>query len=101
MSLRGEGREKSVYGGEWMFRRGKGVRGEGLYKRDMVRGMGEEKMVRVVGKVVVVVDRSQIGEGGGMVFRGGDEMDMVMRGKNGKGEMVEEVEGEGVRIVGV
>ncbi len=51
-----------------MFTSGKGLTAEGLYKTDMLTAMAEQKMLSVVGKLVVLVDSSKIGERAGMLF---------------------------------
>lgn len=51
-----------------MFISGKGLIVEGLYKIDMLIVMVEQKMLSVVGKLVVLVDSSKIGECVGMFF---------------------------------
>lgn len=63
-----QGSENSFYVGYWMFISGKGLIVEGLYKIDMLIVMVEQKMLSVVGKLVVLVDSSKIGECVGMFF---------------------------------
>ena len=64
-----------------MFTSGKGLTAEGLYKTDMLTAMAEQKMLSVVGKLVVLVDSSKIGERAGMLFSRADQIDMLI-GKN-------------------
>ena len=65
--------ENSLYAGHWMFTSGKGLTAEGLYKTDMLTAMAEQKMLSVVGKLVVLVDSSKIGERAGMLFSRADQ----------------------------
>lgn len=65
-----------------MFTSGKGLTAEGLYKTDMLTAMAEQKMLSVVGKLVVLVDSSKIGERAGMLFSRADQIDMLITGKN-------------------
>ena len=51
-----------------MFTSGKGLTADGLYKTDMLTAMAEQKMLNVVGKLVVLVDSSKVGERAGMLF---------------------------------
>ncbi|UNB76290.1 hypothetical protein MJK71_03025 [Escherichia coli] len=67
-----QGSENSLYAGHWMFTSGRGLTAEGLYKTDMLTAMAEQKMLSVVGKLVVLVDSSKIGERAGMFFSRAD-----------------------------
>lgn len=68
ITLSPQGSENSLYAGHWMFTSGKGLTAEGLYKTDMLTAMAEQKMLSVVGKLVVLVDSSKIGERAGMLL---------------------------------
>jgi DeoR family ulaG and ulaABCDEF operon transcriptional repressor len=73
--------ENSLYAGHWMFTSGKGLTAEGLYKTDMLTAMAEQNMLNVVGKLVVLVDSSKVGERAGMLFSRAEQIDMVITGK--------------------
>ena len=73
ITLSPQGSENSLYAGHWMFTSGKGLTAEGLYKTDMLTAMAEQKMLSVVGKLVVLVDSSKIGERAGMLFSRADQ----------------------------
>lgn len=81
ITLSPQGSENSLYAGHWMFTSGKGLTAEGLYKTDMLTAMAEQKMLSVVGKLVVLVDSSKIGERAGMLFSRADQIDMLITGK--------------------
>ncbi len=51
-----------------MFTSGKGLTAEGLYKTDMLTAMAEQKMLSVVGKLVVLVDSRMIWRTRGNAF---------------------------------
>ena len=92
---------KSLYAGHWMFTSGKGLTAEGLYKTDMLTAMAEQKMLSVVGKLVVLVDSSKIGERAGMLFSRADQIDMLITGKNANPEILQQLEAQGVSILRV
>ena len=75
--------ENSLYAGHWMFTSGKGLTAEGLYKTDMLTAMAEQNMLNVVGKLVVLVDSSKVGERAGMLFSRAEQIDLVITGKGG------------------
>ncbi len=57
-------------------------------------------MLSVVGKLVVLVDSSKIGERAGMLFqpcRSG-KIDMLITGKNANPEILQQLEAQGVSI---
>lgn len=74
--------ENSLYAGHWMFTSGKGLTADGLYKTDMLTAMAEQNMLNVVGKLVVLVDSSKVGERAGMLFSRAEQISMVITGKN-------------------
>lgn len=73
--------ENSLYAGHWMFTSGKGLTADGLYKTDMLTAMAEQNMLNVVGKLVVLVDSSKVGERAGMLFSRAEQISMVITGK--------------------
>ena len=93
--------KNSLYAGHWMFTSGKGLTAEGLYKTDMLTAMAEQKMLSVVGKLVVLVDSSKIGERAGMLFSRADQIDMLITGKNANPEILQQLEAQGVSILRV
>lgn len=82
-----------------MFTSGKGLTSEGLYKTDMLTAMAEQKMLNVVGKLVVLVDSSKVGERAGMLFSRVDEIDMVITGKQADPAILKQLEAQGVKIL--
>ncbi|MCQ0458480.1 HTH-type transcriptional regulator UlaR [Escherichia coli] len=98
ITLSPQGSENSLYAGHWMFTSGKGLTAEGLYKTDMLTAMAEQKMLSVVGKLVVLVDSSKIGERAGMLFSRADQIDMLITGKNANPEILQQLEAQGISI---
>lgn len=84
-----------------MFTSGKGLTAEGLYKTDMLTAMAEQKMLNVVGKLVVLVDSSKVGERAGMLFSRADEIDMLITGKQADAEILKKLEDQGVKVIRV
>jgi DeoR family ulaG and ulaABCDEF operon transcriptional repressor len=93
--------ENSLYAGHWMFTSGKGLTAEGLYKTDMLTAMAEQNMLNVVGKLVVLVDSSKVGERAGMLFSRAEQIDMVITGKNADPVILQRLEDQGVTILRV
>ena len=88
ITLSPQGSENSLYAGHWMF-------------TDMLTAMAEQKMLSVVGKLVVLVDSSKIGERAGMLFSRADQIDMLITGKNANPEILQQLEAQGVSILRV
>lgn len=101
ITLSPQGSENSLYAGHWMFTSGKGLTADGLYKTDMLTAMAEQKMLNVVGKLVVLVDSSKVGERAGMLFSRADQIDMLITGKNANPEILQQLEAQGVTILRV
>ncbi len=93
--------ENSLYAGHWMFTSGKGLTAEGLYKTDMLTAMAEQNMLNVVGKLVVLVDSSKVGERAGMLFSRAEQIDLVITGKNANPEILSKLEDQGVTVLRV
>ena len=67
----------------------------------IITAMAEQKMLSVVGKLVVLVDSSKIGERAGMLFSRADQIDMLITGKNANPEILQQLEAQGVSILRV
>lgn len=93
--------ENSLYAGHWMFTSGKGLTADGLYKTDMLTAMAEQNMLNVVGKLVVLVDSSKVGERAGMLFSRAEQISMVITGKNANPEILSKLEDQGVTVLRV
>ncbi|NIF49020.1 HTH-type transcriptional regulator UlaR [Enterobacter sp. Ap-1006] len=91
--------ETSLYAGHWMFTSGKGLTAEGLYKTDMLTAMAEQKMLGVVGKLVVLVDSSKVGQRAGMLFSRTDQIDLVITGKQADPEVVLKLQERGIKVI--
>ncbi|AUG98474.1 HTH-type transcriptional regulator UlaR [Pectobacteriaceae bacterium CE70] len=91
--------DASLYAGHWMFTSGKGLTAEGLYKTDMLTAMAEQKMLNFVGKLVVVVDSSKVGERAGMLFSRADQIDVVITGKQANPNIVQQLRDQKVDVI--
>ncbi len=56
-------------------------------------------MLSVVGKLVVLVDSSKIGERAGMLFSSADQIDMLITGKKSNPEIQQQLEAQGDSIL--
>ncbi|GKX57225.1 transcriptional regulator [Leminorella grimontii] len=91
--------DASLYAGHWMFTSGKGLTADGLYKTDMLTAMAEQKMLNYVGKLVVLVDSSKVGQRAGMLFSRADLIDIVITGQNADRGIVEQLIAQGVQVI--
>ncbi len=91
--------DASLYAGHWMFTSGKGLTADGLYKTDMLTAMAEQKMLNYVGKLVVLVDSSKVGQRAGMLFSRADLIDVVITGQNADRGIVEQLIAQGVQVI--
>ncbi|GKX51211.1 HTH-type transcriptional regulator UlaR [Budvicia aquatica] len=91
--------DSSLYAGHWMFTSGKGLTVDGLYKTDMLTAMAEQKMLKYVGKLVVLVDSSKIGQRAGMLFSRTEQINMIITGKAADAVIVEQLRQQGVEVV--
>ena len=101
ITLSPQGSENSLYAGHWMFTSGIGLTADGLYKTDMLTAMAEQKMLNVVGKLVVLVDSSKVGERAGMLFSRANQIAIVITGKQASPEIVKQLEAQGVKVMRV
>ncbi|HIC7646336.1 TPA: HTH-type transcriptional regulator UlaR [Serratia liquefaciens] len=90
--------DASLYAGHWMFTSGIGLTADGLYKTDMLTAMAEQKMLNYVGKLVVLVDSSKIGQRAGMLFSRTEQIDMVITGRDASPAIVEQLRLQGVEV---
>lgn len=91
--------DASLYAGHWMFTSGKGLTPDGLYKMDMLTAMAEQKMLNYVGKLVVLVDSSKVGQQAGMLFSRTEQIDMVITGQAANPIVVEKLRQQGVEVI--
>lgn len=82
-----------------MFTSGKGLTAEGLYKTDMLTAMAEQKMLNYVGKLVVLVDSSKVGQRAGMLFSRAEQIDIVITGKAADEKVIEQLKAQGVEVI--
>ncbi|RWR02876.1 transcriptional repressor UlaR [[Pantoea] beijingensis] len=99
ITLGAQENETSLYAGHWMFTSGKGLTPEGLYKTDMLTAMAEQKMMSVVGKLVVLVDSSKIGQRAGMLFSRAEQIDILITGKQAAPHVIKELQDRGVEVM--
>lgn len=87
------------YAGDWMFTSGKGLTEHGLYKNDMLTAVSEQQMVEQVGKLVVVVDSSKVGQKTGMLFCPTAKIDIVITGKAADMTVVRALRDQGTEVL--
>ncbi|MGL4203196.1 MAG: HTH-type transcriptional regulator UlaR, partial [Enterobacter roggenkampii] len=68
---------------------------------DMLTAMAEQNMLNVVGKLVVLVDSSKVGERAGMLFSRAEQIDLVITGKGANPEILQKLEDQGVKVLRV
>lgn len=88
-----------TYAGHWMFTSGKGLTEKGLYKTDMLTAVAEQQMLEQVGKLVVVVDSSKVGERSGMLFCPTSKIDIVITGQDADEKVVTALRGQGIDVI--
>lgn len=88
-----------TYAGNWMFTSGKGLTEQGLYKTDMLTAVAEQQMLEQVGKLVVVVDSSKVGQRSGMLFCPSSKIDIVVTGKDADQEVVTALRDKGIQVI--
>ena len=67
----------------------------------MLTAMAEQNMLNVVGKLVVLVDSSKVGERAGMLFSRAEQIDLVITGKSADPTILQKLEDQGVKILRV
>lgn len=91
--------ETLLYAGHWMFTSGKGLTGEGLYKTDIITALAEQRMLDLVGKLVVLVDSSKLGQRAGMLFSRLEQIYLVITGKQADEQVVKTLQQHGVKVM--
>ncbi len=82
-----------------MFTSGKGLTEQGLYKTDMLTAVAEQQMLEQVGKLVVVVDSSKVGQRSGMLFCPSTKIDFVVTGKDADPDVVSALRAKGIEVI--
>ncbi|MGJ7094576.1 HTH-type transcriptional regulator UlaR [Vibrio hannami] len=88
-----------TYAGHWMFTSGKGLTEQGLYKTDMLTAVVEQQMLEQVGKLVVAVDSSKVGQRSGMMFCPATKIDIVITGKDADENVVRGLREQGIDVI--
>lgn len=88
-----------TYAGHWMFTSGKGLTEQGLYKTDMLTAVVEQQMLEQVGKLVVAVDSSKVGQRSGMMFCPATKIDIVITGKDADEKVVAGLRQQGIEVI--
>ncbi|MFC1234001.1 HTH-type transcriptional regulator UlaR [Vibrio sp. DW001] len=88
-----------TYAGNWMFTSGKGFTEQGLYKTDMLTAVAEQQMLEQVGKLVVVVDSSKIGQRSGMLFCTTSKIDILITGKDADQTVIAALREKGIEVI--
>jgi DeoR family ulaG and ulaABCDEF operon transcriptional repressor len=91
--------DASLYAGHWMFTSGAGLTADGLYKTDMLTAMAEQKMLKYVGKLAVLVDSSKIGQRAGMLFSRIEQINVLITGKSADASLIEQIRQKGVEVI--
>jgi DeoR family ulaG and ulaABCDEF operon transcriptional repressor len=58
-------------------------------------------MLNVVGKLVVLVDSSKVGERAGMLFSRAEQIDIVITGRQADPQILQKLEDQGVQVLRV
>ena len=98
ITLAPQSSEADLYAGHWMFTSGVGLTSDGLYKTDMLSAMSEQKVRHYVGKLVVLVDSSKIGQRAGMLFSRAADIDIVITGKQADPAVIGQLRSAGVEV---
>ncbi|WP_127957307.1 HTH-type transcriptional regulator UlaR [Serratia microhaemolytica] len=91
--------DASLYAGHWMFTSGIGLTIDGLYKTDMLTAMAEQKMLSYVGKLVVLVNSSKVGQRAGMLFSRTEQISIVITGRDADPVIVAQLRQQGVEVM--
>jgi DeoR family ulaG and ulaABCDEF operon transcriptional repressor len=67
----------------------------------MLTAMAEQNMLNVVGKLVVLVDSSKVGERAGMLFSRAEQIDIVITGRQADPQILQKLEDQGVQVLRV
>lgn len=99
MFLTAENYAQSFYAGHYMFTSGSGLTGQGLYKADALSAMVEQKLMCQVQKLVVIVDKSKIGQRIGQLFVPAEQIDIVVTSADSDHEVIEQLRERGVEVI--
>jgi DeoR family ulaG and ulaABCDEF operon transcriptional repressor len=89
----------NIYGGDLMFTSGKGLTEAGLYKTEVLTAVAEQRMLKQVSKLVVVVDSSKVGKKAGMLFCRASNIDTVITGKDANPEVIESFKKQKINVI--
>ncbi|MNH46794.1 HTH-type transcriptional regulator UlaR [compost metagenome] len=65
----------------------------------MLTAMAEQKMLNYVGKLVVLVDSSKIGQRAGMLFSRTEQINVVITGHDADAAIVEQLRKQNVEVL--
>ncbi|EOS92658.1 HTH-type transcriptional regulator UlaR [Erwinia tracheiphila] len=91
--------DASQYAGHWMYTSGAGLTQDGLYKTDMLTAMAEQKMLNYVGKLVVLVDSTKVGQRAGMLFSRSEQIDILITGEDADTSVITKLRDKGVQVI--
>ncbi len=89
------------YTATWMLTSGSGLTAEGLYKMNILLAVSEQKMLDKIGKLIVLVDSSKVGRGGGLLFCDAGRISTVITGKDADAVTLDALRQKGVAIIQV
>ncbi|MGX2967014.1 HTH-type transcriptional regulator UlaR [Ursidibacter sp. B-7004-1] len=88
-----------MYAANTMFTSGKGITEEGLYKTDMIIANSEQRILSKVGRLIVLLDSTKLGQRVGMLFSRLEEIDILITGKNADPNIVAKLRAMGLEII--
>ena len=88
-----------MYAANTMFTSGKGITEEGLYKTDMIIANSEQRILSKVGRLIVLLDSTKLGQRVGMLFSRLKDIDILITGKNADPNIVAKLRAMGLEII--
>lgn len=82
-----------------MYTSGAGLTQDGLYKTDMLTAMAEQKMLNYVGKLVVLVDSTKVGQRAGMLFSRSEQIDILITGEDADTSVITKLRDKDVQVI--
>lgn len=90
---------EAMYAANIMFTSGKGITAEGLYKNDMLIANSEQRMIANVGKLVVLMDSTKLGQQVGMLFCEASRIATLITGKEADEQILNALRKQNVEII--
>ncbi|RIY33243.1 hypothetical protein CKF54_03300 [Psittacicella hinzii] len=87
------------YAGKYMFTSGSGLTKEGLFKKDLLSLLAEQKLIPQVQKLVCLVDSDKIGQRIGSLFVPSKNIDIVITGRDANKRVIAELQAQGISVI--